>query len=296
MPGIVLIDAYSQIYRLFYAVRMLNDSQGQPVNALFGMARLFMQFEQQFPSELGAIAFDKGKPARRMELCPEYKAQRPPMPAELRSQIAPIQELANAFGWPILIQEGLEADDIIAAIARRRGNATVSIITHDKDIAQLTQDGGVAIFTPEGGDKWRRMDSAGTRERFGVGPELLGDYLALVGDTADNIAGVPGIGPKTAASILNQYGDLEKLLENTDAIDNRRIAEKLRDNADLIRRNRKLVALDDVLPEGCSIPEGIQRRRPDWGRVLELAQERGFKSLYKEVQRQLEQQSQGTFF
>ena len=169
MSRIILIDAYSQIYRLFFAVRMLNDSQGRPVNALFGMMRLFMQLEEKFPSEMGAIVFDRGKPVRRMELCPEYKAQRPPMPDELRCQVAPIQELARAFGWTVLMQEGLEADDIMAALARRRGEAEVSIITHDKDIAQLTLDPGIVLMTPESGDKWRRTDGEGTREKFGVG-------------------------------------------------------------------------------------------------------------------------------
>ena len=296
MSNIVLIDAYSQIYRLYYAVRMLNDSQGRPVNALFGMMRLFMQLEEKLPSELGALVFDRGKPARRVELCPEYKAQRPPMPDELRSQVEPIKELAQAFGWKVLMQEGLEADDIMAAVARRRGQADVTIITHDKDIAQLTADPGIVIVTPESGDKWRRMDRAGTAEKFGVQPELLGGYLALVGDAADNIAGVQGIGPKTAAALLNQYGPLDGLLENADAIENKRIAAKIQENKELLLRNRRLVALDDVLPDGCVIPDGIRRDKPDWGRILQLARESSFKSMLAEIQRRSENSVQGTFF
>lgn len=296
MSSIVLIDAYSQIYRLYYAVRMLNDSQGRPVNALFGMMRLFMQLDEKFPSDLGAIVFDKGKPSRRVELCPEYKAQRPPMPDDLRSQVGPIQELARAFGWKVLMQDGLEADDIMAAVARRHGDAEVSIITHDKDIAQLTMDPKIVLMTPESGDKWRRMDRAGTQEKFGVGPELLGDYLALVGDTADNIAGVSGIGPKTAASLLNQYGPLDGLLDNPDKIDNKRIAAKIQENKELLKRNRSLVALDDVLPDGCVLPDGIRREPPDWDNVLRLARESSFKSMLAEIQRRGEKSIQGTFF
>ncbi len=296
MAKIVLVDAYSQIYRLYYAVRMLNDSKGRPVNAVFGMVRLLLQFEQQFSSGFGAVAFDKGKPEKRMELCPEYKAQRPPMPDALRAQIDMIRGYMEAFGWPVLIQEGLEADDIIAAVSRRRGDASVEIITHDKDLAQLTVDRDVALFMPEGGDKWKKMDADATVEKFGVIPELLGDYLALVGDTADNIAGVSGIGPKTAASILNEYGGLDRILEDPDIIANPRIAAKIRDAAELVVRNRKLVALGDVLPEGCSVPDGIRREKPDWRRIQTMVQENGFKSLYKEVQKHLDDDAQVTFF
>ena len=218
------------------------------------------------------------------------------MPDELRSQVEPIKELAQAFGWKVLMQEGLEADDIMAAVARRRGQADVTIITHDKDIAQLTADPGIVLVTPESGDKWHRMDRAGTAEKFGVQPELLGDYLALVGDTADNIAGVQGIGPKTAAALLNQYGPLEGLLENVEAIENKRIAAKIQENKELLLRNRQLVALDDVLPEGCVLPEAIRRDMPDWNRIMKLARESNFKSMFAEIQRRMENTVQGTFF
>ena len=267
MSKIVLIDAYSQIYRLFFAMRMLNDSQGRPVNALFGMMRLLMQLEDKAPSDFGALVFDKGKPARRVELCPEYKAQRPPMPDDLRRQVE------------------LEADDIIAAVSRRRGEAEVAIITHDKDIAQLTADAGIMLMTPESGNTWQCTGREGAREKFGVEPELLGDYLALVGDTADNITGVAGIGPKTAASLLNQHGPLAAILENPDVIENKRIAAKIQENKELLQRNMKLVALDDVLPDGCILPDGIRRSKPDWGKILQLAKDSNFKSLFAEIEK-----------
>ncbi len=285
MSKIVLIDAYSQIYRLFFAMRMLNDSQGRPVNALFGMMRLLMQLEDKAPSDFGALVFDKGKPTRRVELCPEYKAQRPPMPDDLRRQVEHIKELAKAFGWSILMQEGLEADDIIAAVARRRGDAEVAIITHDKDIAQLTADAGIMLMTPESGNTWQCTGREGARAKFGVEPELLGDYLALVGDTADNIMGVAGIGPKTAASLLNQHGPLAAILENPDVIENKRIAAKIQENKELLQRNMKLVALDDVLPDGCVLPEGIRRGKPDWDKILQLAKDSNFKSLFAEIEK-----------
>ena len=193
------------------------------------------------------------------------------------------------------MQEGLEADDIIAAVARRRGDADVAIITHDKDIAQLTADAGIMLMTPESGNTWQCTGREGAREKFGVEPELLGDYLALVGDTADNIMGVAGIGPKTAASMLNQYGPLAGILENPDVIENKRIAAKIQENKELLQRNMKLVALDDVLPEGCVMPEGIRRRRPDWDKILQLAKDSNFKSLFAEIEKRGGSFQQETF-
>ena len=181
---LVLIDAYAQIYRCFFAVRAeLTNPQGVPTNALYGIARLLLQLHRTLPSRYGAIAFDKGKCTRRITLCPEYKAQRPPMPDTMRPQIEPIRQWMKAFGWPLLEQEGVEADDLIAAITRRHGECEVAIVTHDKDIMQLTADPKVFIAQPDK-DKWSLLGSCEVTQRFGVPPEQLRDYLALLGDSS----------------------------------------------------------------------------------------------------------------
>ena len=141
--SIVLVDAYSQIFRMFYALPLLNNPKGEPVNAVMGMERLLLSLEKGLPSEFGAFAFDKGKATRRCALCPEYKAQRPPMPEALRPQIVPIMELIEAFGWPILMQEGLEADDLIAAVSRNREEHDVNIIVTEQGIADLRGKGPI---------------------------------------------------------------------------------------------------------------------------------------------------------
>ncbi|MBO7741752.1 MAG: hypothetical protein J6S21_04285, partial [Victivallales bacterium] len=193
MSRILLIDAYSQIYRVFYAIRMLNDPSGAPANAIYGMARLFMQLDEEFPSEYGAIVFDLGKCTRRTQLLPEYKAQRPPMPQELRCQTEAIREWAQAFGWKVIMKDGVEADDLISGIAARRENSDVLILSSDKDLAQLCADPQVKMLVRKsGGEPWKIEGAAEVTEHFGVPPEQLRDYLALIGDTADNIPGVPG--------------------------------------------------------------------------------------------------------
>ena len=261
--SIVLVDAYSQIFRMFYALPLLNNPKGEPVNAVMGMERLLLSLEKGLPSEFGAFAFDKGKATRRCALCPEYKAQRPPMPEALRPQIVPIMELIEAFSWPILMQEGLEADDLIAAVSRHREEHDVSIITGDKDIAQLTDDPHVRLATCDKGDAWSFGGPEMVLAKFGVPPALLGDYLALVGDTSDNIIGVAGVGPKTASKLLTECGGLDEILADISGkVSNAKLAAKLEESRELIQRNRKLVALDNVLPEAWSGLETIRRKRP----------------------------------
>lgn len=284
--SIVLIDSYSQIYRNFYAVRMLNNPKGEPVNALFGMVRLLIQLDKSRQSDYGAFVFDKGKAAKRLEICPEYKAQRPPMPDDMRPQIEPIRQWIRAFGWSIQEQEGLEADDIIAAISRQHGEHHVTIVTGDKDISQLTADASICLAIPTKGDAWEETHADTVCEKFGVPPELLGDYLALVGDTADNITGLHGIGPKTAASLLNSCGSLEKILADTSVVANEKLRTKLEESRELIARNRKLVALDNELPQGWNGLEDIRRREPDWTTLISMAESQGFKSILTYLKKQ----------
>ncbi|MBO7741377.1 MAG: hypothetical protein J6S21_02375 [Victivallales bacterium] len=286
MSRILLIDAYSQIYRVFYAIRMLTDSSGAPANAIYGMARLFMQLDEEYPSEYGAIVFDLGKCTRRTALLPEYKAQRPPMPPELRCQTEAIRQWAEAFGWNVVMQEGVEADDLISGIAAQRGDADVLILSSDKDLAQLCADPRVKMLSRKsGGEPWKIEGAEAVRAHFGVPPEQLRDYLALIGDSADNIPGVPGCGPKTAAGLLEQYGSIEAIMGHLEELKGAKLRENLRAAEKRLQDNCSLVNLDRILPENWRGLPGIARRTPDWDKILAMCGERGFKSIAEAVKR-----------
>ncbi len=295
MAKIFLIDAYSQIYRVFYAIRQLTNARGEPANALYGMARLFLQLDELQPSDYGAIVYDLGKCVRRTGLLPEYKAQRPPMPEELRSQTAAIREWAGAFGWNIIDRQGFEADDLIAGITAQRGTNAVTILTGDKDLFQLLAAPEVRILL-HGKDKtpWLEADAATARKKFGVAPSQIRDYLALLGDTSDNIPGIPGCGPKTAAKLLADYGSIDNLLAHLDELKSAKLRETLAAEAENLRRNQSLVRLDEALPENWSDLEGLRRRTPDWEKLLRLCDEQGFKSIAEAI-RKRRQPVQQTF-
>lgn len=282
---IILVDAYAQIYRCFYAIRAdLSDAQGNPTNALFGIARLLLQLDKSLPSSHGAFVFDKGKPTERVEICPEYKAQRPPMPDRMRPQIPLIRDWILAFGWSIVEQEGLEADDLIAAITRRRNGLPVQIVTHDKDITQLTADNDVILTFPEKGDKWVQMGAKEVQEKYGVAPSQIAEYLAIVGDTADNIIGISGVGPKRAAKMLQQFGSIDNILLHADEAGGKTLGPILKESADLLHRNLQLTQLKDTLPDGYT--ETPRRNSPDWTKLLSLAQNNGFHSLLAPLEKQ----------
>ena len=289
MGRLCLIDAYSQIYRVFYAIRMLNNPAGEPVNALYGMARLFLQLDETVPSEWGALVFDLGKCARRTALLPDYKAQRPPMPPELRAQTAAIRQWAEAFGWPIVQREGFEADDLICGLAGQRGGADALILSSDKDLHQLVQGETVAMLAKGATPKtpWVAVGEAEATRKFGVPPRQLGDYLALIGDTVDNIPGVAGVGPKTAVKLLEQFGDIDNLLAHLEQVASAKTRQALADSAEQLRRNRSLVQLDPVLPEGWRGLDDIRRREPDWQRIDQLSAAQGFTSIQAAIQKHM---------
>ena len=293
---LVLIDAYAQIYRCFFAVRAgLTNPQGIPTNALYGIARLLLQLHRTLPSRYGAVAFDKGKCTRRITLCPEYKAQRPPMPDTMRPQIEPIRQWMRAFGWTLLEQEGMEADDLIAAITRRHGECEVAIVTHDKDIMQLTADPKVFIAQPDK-DQWTLLGAPEVTRKFGVPPEQLRDYLALLGDSSDNIPGVPGVGAKTAAKLLQEAGSIEGILAQAESITSAKVAATLKSSAELLARNRQLIALGNEPPDGFTSPADLPRQEPDWAMLLKMAEEQGFKSLMPALHKEADNAAQPSLF
>lgn len=293
MSRILLIDAYSQIYRLFYAIRQLTSAKGEPANALFGMARLFLQLDAEFPTEYGALVFDKGKCTRRCGILPEYKAQRPPMPDELRCQTGRIREWAQAFGWATIDREGFEADDLLAGITSQRQDNSVLILTGDKDLGQLVKNGQVSLLKPGNAKTpWEEQDEAAVTAKFGVAPTQICDYLSLLGDSVDNIPGIPGCGPKTAAKLLNDFGSIDNILARLDTMPKSKVQETLAAEKEHLLKNRELVRLDYALPEEWQGLDTVKRNRPDWQKLLALCAEEGFNAVATEIRKRSAPQQQ----
>src|SRR3989338_8734710 len=206
-PLLVLIDASSFIFRAFYAIRHLSNKQGLPTNATFGFANMILKvLEDLHPTHL-AVVYDTKHPSFRKERYPEYKANRSAMPDDLVPQLPYIKKFVEAMNLPRFEKAGLEADDIIAALAHfaRKNKEDVCIVSSDKDLMQLVNDHTWMFDTM----KNLRIGPKEVKEKLGVGPELVTDYLGIVGDTSDNIPGVKGIGPKGAVALLEQFGNIE---------------------------------------------------------------------------------------
>ncbi len=280
MNRVILIDAYSQIFRGFHAIAGLTTAAGEPVNAIFALARLLLKLHADYPSPQGAAVFDCGRVQFRLALHPDYKANRPPMPEELKVQLPALRELFSAFGWPLLEEPEYEADDLIAALAQRLPGP-VRIVSSDKDLAQLvTAD--IALLAPAARGGFELRDAEAVKTRYGLPPDRIVDYLALLGDHADNIPGVPGIGPKTAVRLLTEYGPLPELLAAPERLENPKWREKLESHRELIRRNLELIRLRRDLPERLTGDE-LRRREPDWPRLLELCERYELRSITREV-------------
>jgi DNA polymerase-1 len=292
---VVLVDGYSQIYRSFFAIPGLTNPAGEPVNALYGMARFLLALDRDWEHEFGSVVLDKGIPHKRLELLPEYKAQRPEMPADLRTQIPAIRQWIEAAGWPLLEKDGCEADDLIGAIVSHRQGRPTYIVSQDKDLGQLVND-EVQQLVPGSKGKLDLITAADIEAKFGVPPAAIRDFIALVGDASDNVPGVPGIGPKTAASLIGQFGDIDTMLQQVDRIEREPLRHKIRDAAELLERNQQLVSLDCELPDDWQGIEGLRRQPPQWSRLRELAEMNGFKSLVGTLQEMQQADRSPTLF
>lgn len=280
----VLIDAYSQIFRVFYAISHLSRRDGFPTNALFGFARLLLQLEKEYAPTAGAMFFDCGKPEFRLELAPDYKSNRPPMPEELKQQMPLLRELAGLFGWNICQCSNYEADDLIGAAVKSAPENHFAIISSDKDLSQLIDEKTCMLIpSRNGGFEVRNIEA--TLAKFAVAPCQIIDYLALLGDNSDAIEGVAGIGPKTAAGILQSAGSLEKFFADPTLVSNPKTRDKLLNSQELIKRNRKLIALRTLWPENELGPlaGNLVKRPPDWAKIAGFAREYELKSVLKEL-------------
>ncbi len=275
----ILVDGSSYLFRAYYALPPLTNSKGQPTGAIYGVINMLRKLMMDYEPEHIAVVFDpKGKTFRN-ELYAEYKANRTEMPDELRDQIKPLFEIIKALGLPLIIKEGVEADDVIATLAKKAKQEGMNVLvsTGDKDLAQIVNHKVTLINTMTN----RMLDPEGVVEKFGVPPESIIDYLTLVGDTSDNIPGVPKVGPKTAAKWLNQYGSLDNIIKNADEIKGK-VGENLRAHISEIPLTRELVTvlsdvkLDEKLME-------LSPREQDREKLIALFSELEFKTWLAEV-------------
>ena len=244
---LVLVDGSSYLYRAFHALPSLSNAQGEPTGALHGVLSMINKLRREQPTALVGIVFDAPGKTFRDDLYADYKATRPPMPDDLRSQVKPLLEAIRAMGLPLLQIEGVEADDVIGTLCRKAAakNLNVLVSTGDKDLAQLVNDNVTLVNTMNESV----MDRDGVKAKFDVWPEQIIDYLALVGDTSDNIPGVPKVGAKTAAKWLNQYDSADDIVAHADEIAGK-VGESLRENIASLRLSQELatIRLDVELP------------------------------------------------
>ena len=282
---VYLIDGSGFIFRAFYAIPPMNRPDGTPVNAVRGFCDMIMKLMDGTDADHIACVFDYSSKSFRNEIYDRYKAHRPEAPEELVPQFPLIREAARAFNLPVVEMEGFEADDIIATYARmaREAGAEVTVVSSDKDLMQLVGD-GVVMFD---GVKNRTIREREVVEKFGVKPDKVVDVQALAGDSVDNVPGVPGIGLKTAASLIAEYGDLETVLARAPEIRQPKRRERLIEHAEDARVSLRLVTLDRHVPLAQGL-DALARREPDSGILLDFLRAQDFRTLTKRAQAWLE--------
>jgi DNA polymerase-1 len=276
---LVLIDGSSYLYRAFHALPPLTNSAGAPTGALLGVLNMLYRLLDEEAPEQMAVVFDASGKTFRDELYDQYKANRPPMPDELRAQIEPQLDAIDAMGLPLLRIAGVEADDVIGTLVREQLDAggDVLVSTGDKDMAQLVTDGVRLVNTMSD----TTLDRDAVVAKFGVEPEQIVDWLALVGDSSDNIPGVPKVGPKTAAKWLSQYGDIDTLIEKAGEIGGK-VGESLRNHLDQLALSRELATIRQDVDHGLDAG-ALQRREPDHERLAGIFREFELGSLLKRL-------------
>lgn len=280
---LLLVDGSSYLYRAFHALPDLRGPEGAPTGAIYGMINMLRRLRKDYPSAYMACVFDAKGKTFRDDLYAEYKAQRASMPEDLVRQIEPIHEAVRAMGWPILMIEGIEADDVIATLAVdavRHGMSTV-ISTGDKDLAQLVNEHVTLVNTMSN----EKLDRDGVVNKFGVPPERIVDYLTLIGDTVDNVPGVSKVGPKTAVKWLTQYGTLDGIVAHAADIKGV-VGENLRSALDWLPQAKILITVKtdcDLSAHMTSIPESLTQQPEDKEAMIAFFKRNGFKSWLREL-------------
>ncbi|MFW5954233.1 MAG: DNA polymerase I [Guyparkeria sp.] len=272
---VILVDGSSFLFRAFHALPPLNAPDGTPTGAIHGVINMLLKLRREADPSHMAVVFDAPGRTFRDDIYPEYKAHRPPLPDDLRVQIEPVHALVRALGFPLLCIEGVEADDVIGTLMHeaRENNEEVIVATADKDFAQLVAPGVTLVNTMSN----KTTDVDAVVERYSIRPEQFIDYLALVGDNVDNIPGVPGCGPKTAAKWLNQYGSLDEIIAHADAIKGK-VGQSLRDSLDFLPVSRRLV----TIRTDCELPVTLGElviEEPDVQTGLAMADRYGLNTL-----------------
>ena len=280
---LLLVDGSSYLYRAFHAMPDLRNPEGAPTGAIYGMINMLRKLRNDYSAGYMACVFDAKGKTFRDDMYPEYKAHRPSMPEDLARQVEPIHEAVRALGWPILMVDGVEADDVIGTLAVQavEHGLEAVISTGDKDMAQLVNDHVTLINTMTN----EKLDRAGVIAKFGVPPERIIDYLTLIGDTVDNVPGVAKVGPKTAVKWLTQYGSLDEIIAQASSIGGA-VGQNLRDALDWLPTGRKLITIRhdcDLAKHMVSIPESLVARPVDNDAMIEFFKRYGFKSWLREL-------------
>jgi DNA polymerase-1 len=279
MPLLLLVDGSSYLYRAFHALPDLRNQAGEPTGAIYGVLNMLRRLQSDYKADYKAVVFDPRGKTFRDDWYPEYKSHRPPMPDDLARQIEPIHAAIKAAGWPVIMIDGVEADDVIGTLATQAAAADIDtlISTGDKDLTQLV---GPKI-------RWYNtmsnelLDAAGVTAKFGVPPERIIDYLALVGDAVDGVPGVAKCGPKTAVKWLTQYGTLDNLVAHADAVSGV-VGQNLRDHLGFLPLGKKLVTVVCDLPD-LPAPTALTATPPDIPTLRELYKHYQFRSWLNEI-------------
>ena len=283
MNRLLIVDGHAYAYRAFFAIRELRSPDGKPTNAIYGFIKMLSKMRSGLAPTHQIVVWDGGLSAERVAALPEYKAHRPEMPENLRPQLDGMASYLKAAGIASFQREDVEADDYIACLARRATQAEMSVViaSADKDFMQLVSP-QIGLLNPNDKSEAVWTDEQ-VRAKAGVPPSQIVDWLALMGDAVDNIPGVPGVGPKTAASLLNQFGSVAALLGRLEEVKPEKLRESLRRSAAALRRNMSLVRLDENLP--CDFaPENFLEKPADAARLAGLFRQWGFNGLLKALE------------
>ncbi|MDP2166992.1 MAG: DNA polymerase I [Thermodesulfovibrionales bacterium] len=276
--NLYLIDGNSYVYRAFYAIRGLTDSKGRPTNAIYGFTNMLLKIMRERQPDGIVVSFDSPQPTERHLLFEEYKAHRPEAPDDLRRQIPHIRRVVDAFKIKMFVMPGYEADDILATLAEKasKHGMNVFIVTGDKDMLQLLNN-SIKVYDPI---KDVVLDEAHVMEKLGVPPGRVTEFMALVGDAADNIPGIKGIGEKTAKELLSEFGSLDEMTAHPERIKKERIRRLVAENIDIMRLSKRLAEINRDVPLDMDLEEFL-RREPDWHALLSLFKEFEFSSLMR---------------
>ncbi len=288
---LLLVDGYYYAYRSFHALIGLTTPSGEPIGAVYGFLKALRRMQRDLQPDRAAVVWDQGIPARRTTLQPEYKAQRAETPEELEAQLPLLRKLVPLLGFPSVSLADTEADDLMAsyAYAAKAMGWESFLATADKDLFQIVSS-DIRVYTTQKTelatpkDTHALLDATRVKTKWGVTPEQLGDLLSLVGDSADNIPGVPGIGPKGAATLLNAHGSLDAILKDLQAVQNVRLREKLAAGRAQLEQNREMVRLDLDLP----LPTPIEELciRPQFEPLIAALQAAGLRTLEAEMRKE----------